>query len=241
MEKTLIYWDVGGVLLELNYEGLYQRGAVLTETSFEKFKKTYLDSELELDVLRGAISDEEYQTRLKQMLGNLKMPRIDLERFVCRGWGTEMTDIVDVKERAHFRGKAKTGILSNINQFAWEYLTKTYPRMLQTFSPQGPIVCSYLVGKVKPHVKIYQEADRRARELGAEKIIFVEDKAKYLLPGIENFGWFGIYLTISQDPQEAIKQVGAEHTGELKPTDNLFVASSVQELENALRDLGINL
>lgn len=239
-DKTLIYWDVGGVLLELNYAGLYTRGAALTRTSFKQFKQTYIDSKLELDVLRGAISNEEYQTRLKQMLGNPRMSRTDLERFVSRCWGTEMTDVVDVKERAHFKGNAGTGILSNINQFAWEYLTRTYPRMLQTFSPQGPIVCSYLVGEVKPHIKIYQEANKRARELGAYRIILIEDKAKYLMPGIENFGWYGIHLTINQDSEEAIKQE-AGHAGEAKPSDKLFIANSVQELEDALKDLGVKI
>ncbi len=238
--RTLIYWDVGGVLLELDYKGLYERGAALTGTDFAAFKKTYLDSKLELDVLRGAISNEDYQARLKTMLGNPNMSRKELENFVKRGWGSEMTDVVDVKERAHFKGEAGTGILSNINQFAWEYLTRTYPRMLQTFSPKGPIVCSYLVGEVKPHIKIYEEADAKARNLGFNKIILVEDKAKYLMPGIGNFGWHGIHLRINQDPEEAIKQE-AGHAGEVKPSDKLFVADSVEELELALRELGVRV
>lgn len=226
--------------MELNYSGLYQRGAALTGTSFEQFKKTYIDSRLELDVLRGAISNDEYQTRLKTMLGNPGMSRRELEDFVRCGWGNEMTEIVDIKERAHSKGIV-TGILSNMSQFAREILTRNYPRMLATFSPEGPAVYSYLVGAVKPDIKIYQEADRRARELGADKIILVEDKAKYLLSGIKNFGWFGIHLTINQDPQEAIKQVGEEHTGDVKPSDKLFIAKSAAELVQILNENGVKL
>ena len=240
MPNTLIYWDVGGVLLELNYTGLYEKGAALTGTDFATFKKTYLDSKLELGVLRGVVSNEEYQARLKAMLGNPGMSREELENFVKRGWGTEMTEVVDVKERAHFKGGAGTGILSNINQFAWEYLTRTYPRMLQTFSPQGPIVCSYLAGEVKPHIKIYEQADWQARKLGFDRIILIEDKAKYLMPGIENFGWHGIHLRINQDPEEAIKQE-AGHTGEVEFSDKLFVADSVGELEDAFTELSFKI
>jgi FMN phosphatase YigB (HAD superfamily) len=112
--------------------------------------------------------------------------------------------------------------------------------MLQTFSPQSPIICSYLVGNVKPHIQIYKEADKQAKNLGFGKIILVEDKAKYLMPGIENFSWYGIHLTINQDPEEAIKQV-AGHTGEVKPSERLLVANSVQELEQALRDLNVKI
>jgi len=61
MEKIMIYWDVGGVLMELNYRGLYERGAALTGTSYDEFKRKYNDSKLELGVLRGAILDKEYQ------------------------------------------------------------------------------------------------------------------------------------------------------------------------------------
>ncbi|MBR9703974.1 hypothetical protein GOV12_01055 [Candidatus Pacearchaeota archaeon] len=239
-DKTLIYWDVGGVLLELNYGGLYQKGADLTNTTFEGFKKTYLNSNLEIDSLSGKISDADYQTRLKAMLGNPDMTREELEDFVKSGWGTEMTDVVDLKERAHFQGGVGTGIFSNNNDFAYNYLSRTYPRMLQTFDPRDLVVSSHIVGATKPDLKMYQSGERKAKIAGYNKVILIEDKPKYLEPGINQFGWYGIHLTINQDPQEAIKaEVG--HTGEVEELDNLYVANSVEELEDTLKQLGVRL
>ena len=57
---------------------------------------------------------------------------------------------------------------------------------------------------------------------------------------IERFGWFGIHLTINQDPEEAIKQA-AGHTGEVNSSENLFVANSVSEVIGALNELGVRI
>ena len=102
MEKTAVLFDVGGVLLELNYLGLYQEGARLTKTTPEQFKQQYNASGLELDVLNGDISNVDYQLRLKQMLGNPNMTREELEDVVSRSWGHEITDVVELKERVYF-------------------------------------------------------------------------------------------------------------------------------------------
>lgn len=174
------------------------------------------------------------------MLGNPNMSRAELEDFVKRGWGTEMREVIDLKEKAHFNAGVGTGIFSNNNDFAWNYLSRTYPRMLQTFNPRDLVVCSHVVGATKPDLKMYQSGERKARIHCFNKVILIEDKPKYLEPGIRNYGWYGIHLTINQDPEEPVKAI-AGHDGKVEASDRLFVANTVGELEQTLKQLGVRL
>ena len=240
MEKTAVLFDVGAVLLELNYSGLYEEGARLTGMTPEQFKEKYNESGLELGVFNGEISHEDYQSRLKQMLGNPNITREQLEDFVSRGWGTEIRDIVDLKERVYFQGNCPVNIFSNINQFAFEYLSRTYPRMFQTFNPEAVPICSYTSRGVKPKPMMYQDAQLWTINTGCDKVILIEDKPSYLQLGVEKFGWNGIFFTPYVDPNETIRSV-AGHNDKVKPSDKIFTANSVQELEEGLRFFGVKV
>lgn len=241
-EKTLLLWDVGGVLLKLNYGDFYEEAAKLTGTTPEKFKQAYADSKLEFNTLRGLIPYDEQQKRIRQLLGAPQMSRDELEKIVTRVWGGELTEVVDIKERAYFKnnGQVLAQIFSNIDQFAWEYLSRVCPRMLQNFRADIPPICSYIVGDVKPSLAMYKAGQSSAEKLGCNRVILIEDKSAYLAPGIENFGWFGVHLTINIDPNEAIRQVKG-HDDIAEESDKLFVANSVSELEQALRDFGVKV
>ncbi|MBT4135716.1 hypothetical protein HOD75_04260 [archaeon] len=240
-KKSLVLWDVGGVLLELNYTGLYEKGAELTGTTPNEFKQQYDRSKLEFGVLNGDISDEDYQQQLKQMLGNPEMSRVDLENFVKKGWGTEIPETIELKQRTYFQGNAMVGIFSNINQFAFEYLSKTYLKMFQTFNPQAPVICSYDSGGVKPNLPMYRKANEKAKELGCDNVILVEDKVSYLKPGMDHFNWKGIFFTPYLDHAESIRSVEGHNDDTLISNPNFRTANNLHELEQALRGFGIKI
>lgn len=238
MKDTLVFFDVGGVLLELNYTGLYEKGAELTNTTKEEFKKLYNESGLELKTLNGSISDEEYQTGLKQLLNKNNMSRTELEDFVKTCWGTEITPVIDLKEKIYFNSNAYVGIFSNINQFAYEYLSRVYPRMFQTFNPEITPICSYILRGVKPKFPMYFNAESLAIKMDCENTILIEDKPSYIQFGIDEYGWKGIYFTPYVDKNEAIRHEHGQNK-KIKETENLKIADSIDEIEDALRYFGV--
>jgi FMN phosphatase YigB (HAD superfamily) len=238
--KALVLFDVGGVLLELNYSKLYEAGAKLTQTTPAEFKQRYLDSRLELDVLNGDISDEQYQQELKNMLENPQMSRAELEDFVKNSWGKEITPVVDLKQRIYFEGDCLVNIFSNLDRFGFEYLSRTHPRMMQTFRPDAVPICSYSSKGTKPKsLNMYRDGVSSAEKLGCNRVILIDDKESVLKIGIDQFGWYGIHFTPYIDPNEAIRIHSPAET--LFTSDKLFVTNSVGELEQALTGFGINL
>lgn len=247
MEKTLLLFDVGGVLLKLNYGNFYKEAAKITNTTPEQFKQSYIKSKLEFETSRGIIPYETQQKKIRQLLNSPDISREELEEITTKVWGGELTQVVDIKQRAYFKnnGNVLVQIFSNIDRFAWEYLTRTYPRMLQNFRPDIPPICSYLIGETKPSLAMYKAGQSSAEKHGCNKVILIEDKSEYLVPGIKNFGWWGIHLTINQDPDEAIKHEirqpaePNELTNSLRK--NFKTANSISELEQALKNFGVKL
>ena len=236
--KTLVLFDVGAVLLELKYAQVYQAGAKISGRSPEEFRK--LSSELEVASLNGDIPDKDYQERLKELLNHPDMTRSELEEFVKQTWGTEITPVVELKQRVYFEGGCPVNIFSNINKFAWEYLTRTYPRMMQTFRPDAIPICSYLSGGTKPKsMNMYRDGEVSARTLGCDKVILIDDKESVLQKGIETFGWHGIHFTPYIDPNEAIRLQSPTETPFVSA--KLFVANSVEKLEQGLREFGVRV
>jgi hypothetical protein len=238
MKDTLVLFDVGAVLLELKYVNVYQAGAEISGRSVDEFRN--LSSELEVDVLNGNYTYEEHQKRIREILRKPDMTRGELEDFVKQTWGGEITPVVDLKERVYFKGDCPVNIFSNIDRFAFEYLSRTYPRMMQTFRPDAVPICSYSSKGTKPHsLKMYNKGIRSAKKLGCNNVILIDDKESVLQLGIEQFGWYGVHFTPYIDQNEAIRLHSQNETS--FTSEKLFVANSVGELEQALTNLGINL
>jgi len=238
MESTLVLWDVGAVLLELNYANVYQAGARISKRSIEEFKK--LSSQLEVDILNGNISYEEHQKRIRDLLKKPDMTRQELEDFVKQTWGNEITPVVNLKQRTYFEADCPVNIFSNLDRFGFEYLSRTHPRMMQTFRPDAVPICSYFSKGTKPQsLNMYGDGAASAEKFGCNRVVLVDDKESVLKVGIEQFGWYGIHFTPYIDHDEAIRLHSA--TEQAFASDKLFVADSVEELEQALKDFEICL
>lgn len=229
-DDTLVLWDVGGVLLRLAYSGFYERGGELTNKTPEEFKAWYIQSKLEERALTGAIRKQQYFQALREKIAPVKLTDQQLKDWISLFWGNQVDETVDLKKRIHEKGYS-AGILSSMTDYALEILFDKHPGMFETWG--GPKVYSFEHGIIKPDLKIYQKIPKSFK-----KVIFIEDKAVYLDPGIENLGWSGIHLTAFIDSAEAIRAV---HSEVVKQRENFRQVSSVEGLENALRFLGVKL
>ncbi len=237
-KQSLVLFDVGAVLLKLNYANVYQAGARISGRSIEEYKK--LSSKLEVDVLNGDITYERHQRRIRDLLKRPDMTREELENFVKQTWGGEITPVVNLKQRVYFEGDCPVNIFSNIDRFGFEFLSRTYPRMMQTFRPDAVPICSCSSKGTKPKsLNMYRDGVTSAEKLSCDKVILIDDKESVLQVGIERFGWYGIHFTPYIDSNEAIRihsQAETQFT-----SDKLFVANSVEELEQGLREFGVKI
>lgn len=230
-KNKLILWDVGAVLLELDYNGLFDAGAKITGQSREQFKESYTGSKLEPKVLSGEISHEEFLQRLRGLLKDKSLTEPQLEIFFRNAWGSQINETVELKKKVHEAGYT-VGLFSNINQFAIQILSKEFPDMFKTFG--GPKIYSYQVGATKEKPDMYE----KVQSLGFEKPIYIDDNATYVQKGAE-FGWKGILFTPYIDKAEVIR---AEKGQDIKKTNSqIKIAGSVKGLVSCLGECGVKI
>ena len=240
MEKdTLVLFDIGGVMLELNYSRFYNEAVKYIpkhkKVQAEEFKKKYADTELEKRVLTGKITTKEFADGIRSVIS----PDTGWEKdddilsLYSQCWKGPIDSTVRLKYAIHNAGHA-VGLFSNISEYGVRKLSGAYPDLFETFG--GPQVYSYLIGDIKPNPPMY----RTVQELGFKKIIFIDDKESYLRTG-EKFGWYCSLFTPYVDSSEAIKSfLGHSTANQVQETEKFRVANNEQELRTVLMDFGVN-
>src|SRR3989344_1658688 len=212
--RHLVLWDVGGVLLRLNYGQFYDEGARLSgRLTRGQFKDAYIGSRIDYRAMKGELDKADAKKLLRLSLGRLYPPAIEL------------------KERA-YRSEYPVGVLSNASQMVHEILKDDFPEAVETFSYENPSVFSYQVGAVKPEDAIYRAVPK------FDEVTFIDDKVSYVRKAIDDFGWNGILFTPIIDKEEAIR---AGHNDARKPGKNFSEAGSMEQLAEALNRFGISL
>ncbi|MCX6707448.1 MAG: hypothetical protein NT001_04900 [Candidatus Woesearchaeota archaeon] len=230
-KDILILFDVGGVLLKLDYNRFYEAAARLSGTmNAGEFKNRFVESGIEFMAIKGEIKAADYLQRLREMISPQEDATDDeLKRIRGYCWKERVDEAVSLKRRLH-ENKYSVGILSNISDFALETISSRYPEMLETYDRSSPRIYSFQIGSMKPELLMYQAIK------GYNKVILIDDKESYLRTGIEEFGWNGILFTPFIDEAEAIRSI---HNNKEIPRDNFSVAGSMKELESSLNKLGI--
>tara|TARA_Y100000310_G_scaffold342034_1_gene443431 strand:+ start:3054 stop:3797 length:744 start_codon:yes stop_codon:yes gene_type:complete len=242
-DNQLILWDIGGVLVELNYGGMYAAGAKASGKSVEQFEQDYIDSGIEPLVLAGKMTHEEYQEKFREILNMPDATESELAEISSNSWKNQIDETVLLKKRLHESGY-NVGLFSNIDDNAIKIIGSKFPDIFETWG--GPKIYSHHRGAVKPGLAMYEGVLKSHCWVGHyhrenfDKVILIEDKAKYLQPGIEKFGWNGILFTPYIDSSEAIRQTEGSENISLSPK-NFRQADNIQQLERALTDFGINL
>ncbi len=232
MRKTLVLFDVGAVLVKLDYKSFYEKAAQIRGCTTDEFAKVYSESNIEIDALLGKISVEENLSGVANLISpNTPIPKEQIMGLIKLNWPGEIREMIDLKFRA-YRAGYSVGLLSNMSAFALDTINRQWPDVLNLYDNSMPAIYSFQVGSVKPQPEIYQQIK------GYNRVLFIDDKESYLRTGIEQFGWAGILFTPYIDPSEAIR---AQHNDSSRPAHNFYVAASGKELEKRLQGCGINV
>jgi FMN phosphatase YigB (HAD superfamily) len=248
--KTLVLFDVGGVLLSLNFQNFYDRAAALSGfLTPADFKRRYVLSGIDFLACKGLVSRRESVHMLRGLIGP-REPVSDeiIESAVESAWMDPVREIVELKRRVHEAGYP-VGILSNITELALEQISSRHPDIFETFDGRSPKLYSCRLGAMKPEPEIYQAVT------GYGNVIFIDDKELYVYVPVRHRGWKGIWLTPWIDEAESLRAVhggGARDDSgvdaregpsenELDRSGDFRRADSVNELIGHLRDFGVEL
>ncbi len=230
--ENLVLFDVGGVLLRLDFKRFYRAAGKAAGISPDEFKDAYVKSKLELYSLKGAINKQEYFAGIRKLIGR-NISDDEIGEIKEKLWVDKVSETIDLKKRIYESGNA-VGIMANTDEHGIEKLPVYYPDIYDLFNDAFPRVYSFRVGHVKPEKEMYGLANT----LGFKKIIFVDDNESYLRFPTEKLGWHGIHFTRYIDESEAIR---ANQSASEKPAKNIIAANSAKEIEKTLRDFGIKL
>jgi FMN phosphatase YigB (HAD superfamily) len=229
--KTLILFDVGAVLIKINYTRFYRAASRLVKMEPEEFKKAYIDSGIEGKLSRGEIKYEQYFSWYKQ-IGQLPDDyTMEKHKAYIHGniFDGPIEENITLKNKLANEGFA-VGLFSNITDAAVVYINTNFPEMLRVYKRNNPKIFSYQVGAMKNEDKMF------IKITSWEKVIYIDDNIKYINIGIKDFGWYGIWFTPFIDKQEAARTLG-DTAKELK--NNYTRADTFEELATALNKLGI--
>ncbi len=221
---TLVLFDIGSVLIKLDFDRFYQRCAELAGQPPQEFRKSYF--QLEMDSLMGAVTAQEYLNRLQRLL-KTQLTERELREVTSLTWPGQIDEVVDLKRRVYEEGYA-VGLLSNTGEIGIEILSQEYPQVYDLFEPSFPAVYSCRVKSMKPDPEIYKHVK------GYTNVVFIDDKSSYLKTGAE-MGWKGIWFTAHLDPTESVRSIHPE----VGITKGVVKAESFDELVSALQAFDI--
>lgn len=231
--KTLILFDVGSVLLKLDFNRFYKEASKLSENlSSEDFRKAYLHSHLEGIFLSGGINTTDCLDKLSEIISSGKeIPHSKLIKIVSYMWKEPVEEMIELKRRVYKAGYS-VGIFSNMSELGLKVISEMEPKIFETYDSSFPSIFSFKVGSIKPHPAMYQEIK------GYDKVILIDDNESYIRMGIDTFEWYGILFTPFIDEAEASRPAGKSV---VIPSENLRIVNSVDEVVEPLKYFGVDV
>ena len=169
MIRTILF-DIGDVLVKLDFDRAYRAAAGLRGGAPEEVRRLLREADLSGPYERGEIDSHEFHRRCEELL----RLGLDFESFK-RLWGDMFSpaELVSPDLIEALRRKYRLALLSNTNALHYEWLQREY-RVLSLF-PQA--VLSYEAGAMKPSPAIY-EAALRMTGSSPEECFFTDDRAE---------------------------------------------------------------
>lgn len=208
MERTnkAIIFDVGGVLVDLDFEGLFQRLSERSPLSVAELKDLFwpersADGECDSTPLAKATAGRVGADELLELLH---------ARTHFQGDKRELLEIYHTliatrKEKTLelFRDLAvshRVAVLSNTNALSWQYVAEILPELHLA----SEVFLSYEVGLVKPDTKLFEHVTSR---LLNSELIFIDDSLD-IVERAKHFGWDAIqYQSFPQLRSELTKKL----------------------------------
>ena len=205
MTIKAIVFDLGGVVLEMEYEKFLNE--VIMVSPLHK-PNTFLLLEFwrQSDIYhQGKITDDEFYAQTCELLNFCEL---DKERFfesfnsVISQINEEVVDVLrDIREL----GKYKLIALSNINKKHWDYLKSQDCGFLKLFDD---FILSHQVKMIKPNPEIFKLTIERAG-CEPEEILYVDDGLNNVRSA-SDLGIKGINFTIVEELRQNLREHGVE-------------------------------
>lgn len=191
MPKKALIFDLGGVIVPLDFQQAYTRMEPLCAYSAAEIPKRIGSTDLVRRLECGQIEPEPFAHELLTLLGAKPMPYEEFQQFWS--WIFRPGPILPESLFRSLREQYRLILLSNTNSMHYELLSRQYP-LLDLFHEK---VLSYKVGAMKPDPAIYLEAIKQAGCL-PEECFFTDD----VLPYVEGARQQGIDAVQFQSPEQ---------------------------------------
>jgi FMN phosphatase YigB (HAD superfamily) len=220
--KTLIIFDVGGVLVTLNTRAMFDAFAQHSDLAVDQIMRRFAELGVEKKLHTGDTPG--YYDGVREATKS-NMADEQIAQFRLLVIPEQIDEMVQIKRRLHNAGYA-IGILSTTSAIEHPYLQKRWPEMFESYG--GPQELSYKEGRIKPDPEVYAR-------FKADRIVFIDDKSAYLKHPVEELGWIGIQFTPYRDLDEPIRHTGSNHGDIEIAHKNFYVANSPQDVERILQ------
>lgn len=200
MKFKAVIFDFGNVIINIEFQRIYQTFAKFTSKSPAYIEKKITEDQIFRRYESGQFTDEEFREVIRQTLG---FPLSDHE--VDTAWNAILLDIpsdrIDLIN--NIRQKYPVYLLSNTNNIhitaSNNYLKKTHGiRNLENLFDK--LYLSYEMGLWKPDAEIYYEV-LRANKLQPNEVIFFDDN----LHNIESAKAIGMQTILVEPPTSIVE------------------------------------
>ena len=200
--KTIIF-DLGGVVVDLDYTNFYKQ--IIALSPLEKPQsRILLEFFRQSDLYhQGRMTDEEFYKLACEILQVCMLNQSQFydafNSIVC---GTCQPEMVSLIKKIKDTKRYKLIALSNVNSSHWDYILKNKWDFLECFDE---FILSHKVHLTKPDPKIFQIAIEKS-ECNVEEIIYVDDGLNNIRSA-NDLGIRGIYFTGIKNLIEEFKKM----------------------------------
>jgi len=203
MTIKAIIFDLGGVIVDLDYSNFYKQIIALsplekpqTRIMLEFFRQSDLYHQ-------GKMTDEEFYKLACEILQVCMINQNQFyEAFNSIISGSSQPEMISLLKELKDMKKYKLIALSNVNSSHWDYLLNKKWDLLEYF---GEFILSHEVHLTKPDPRIFQLAIEKS-ECNAEEIVYVDDGLNNIRSA-NDLGIRGIYFTNVEDLIEEFKKL----------------------------------
>lgn len=200
--KTIIF-DLGGVIVDLDYSNFYKQIIALsplekpqTRIMLEFFRQSDLYHQ-------GKMTDEEFYKLACEILQVCMINQNQFyEAFNSIISGSSQPEMISLLKELKDMKKYKLIALSNVNSSHWDYLLNKKWDFLEYF---GEFILSHEVHLTKPDPRIFQLAIEKS-ECKAEEIVYIDDGLNNIRSA-NDLGIRCIYFTNVENLTEEFKKL----------------------------------
>ena len=203
MTIKAIIFDLGGVIVDLDFSNFYNR--IITLSPLNKPETPImLEFFRQSDIYhQGNMSDDEFYQlacEILQVCALNQQEFFDAFNSIISGFNREIKEVLKKLKNAN---SYKLIALSNVNSSHWDYLLNQKWGFLEYFDE---LILSHEVHMTKPEKKIFDYAIEKAG-CKPEEILFIDDGLNNVVSA-KKLGIVGIHFSTAKDLIEELRQVG---------------------------------